>query len=191
MTSALIVGCADRVWRDVEEAQKLATFDKIYCVKLAGVHWKERFDYWITLHPEYMDDYEKQRHELGYPNGYEIVAPLVCELGDHGTKGTVHRRVSYRYPEMSSSASSGIYGAKVALGDGHSRVVLAGIPMSNENHFSRGRPWTQKGCFVAGFEKSIPHMRGRVKSMSGMTREILGAPDKDWMDDTPRGDLLA
>jgi hypothetical protein len=57
------------------------------------------------------------------------VAPLPGELGMHGAKGNISRRVSYRYQGMDSSASSGGYAAKVALDDGFDRVVLAGVPM--------------------------------------------------------------
>jgi hypothetical protein len=95
----------------------------------------------------------------------------------HGKKGNITRRVTYRWPGMTSSASSGIYGAKVALDDGFDRVVLAGIPMqADSNHFTRGKSWAQRDSFMPGFELAIPHMLGKVRSMSGLTRERLGAP---------------
>jgi hypothetical protein len=180
--TALIVGCATNVWDDVKEAQELVKFDAIYCVKLAGVHWPTEFNVWATLHPEWMDSYEADRLKLGLPNGYEIVAPLSTEVGMHGAKGHIARRISYRWPGMTSSASSGIYAVKVALDDGFSSVVLAGIPMQQEaNHFARGKPWLQRDCFLPGFEKATPFMLGRVKSMSGLTREVLGAPSPEWL----------
>ncbi len=183
MKRALVVGCANNLWRDVAAARELCgAFDAVYCVKMAGVHWPAKFKVWATLHPEFMDEYEKQRHRLGLPNGYEIVAPLANELGTHGKKGNVTRRLSYRWPGMNSGASSGIYAAKVALDDGYQRVVLAGVPMTKDGgHFSRGRPWLLVDCHLAGFHKSIPHMQGKVKSMSGLTAELLGAPTAAWL----------
>src|SRR5258706_2686819 len=115
MKTALVVGCSAAVWNEVKAARELCEFDAVYCVKMAGIRWPAKFKTWVTLHPEFMDGYEAERHKAGLPNGYEIVAPLTTEVGMHGKKGNIHRRVSYRWPGMNRSASSGIYAAKVAL----------------------------------------------------------------------------
>ncbi len=182
MANALVVGCANNVWADVKAAQELTKFDRVYCVKLAGVHWPEDDFTWCTLHPEFMDKYESERASLGLPKGYEIVAPMSNEVGQHGQKGNINRRITYRYEGMNSSASSGIYAAKIALGDGYSKVILAGVPLDGKlGHFTRGKPWAQVDSFNNGFNKSVPHMMGKVKSMSGKTRDVLGAPTKEWL----------
>src|SRR5258708_3873516 len=106
MAIALVIGCSADVWGEVFEAKALTQFDAVYCVKLAGVHWTGGRFVWCTLHPEFMDDYEKERAALGLHTDYEIVAPLSGEVGMHGTKGKIARRVSYRYQGMNSSASS-------------------------------------------------------------------------------------
>lgn len=178
----LIVGCAANIWADVAAAREIGDYDATYCVKMAAVYWPGKFDVFVTLHPEFVDQYEADRKKLGYPNGYEIVAPLTTEVGMHGKKGNIHRRVSYRWPGMNSSASSGIYAAKVALDDGFDRVVLAGIPMTKEaGHFTRGKAWLQRDCFTPGFNKAVPFMRGKVTSMSGHTMELLGSPTAQWL----------
>src|SRR5437016_1145764 len=115
MKRALVIGCSANVWEDVKAAQELTKFDAVYCVKMAGVHWPTAFKSWVTLHPEWMDGYEEERKKLGFPNGYEIIAPLANEVGMHSKRGNITRRVSYRYPGMNSSASSGGFAAKVAL----------------------------------------------------------------------------
>ncbi len=181
MGRALVIGCANGVWQEVEAAQKLCQFDSIYCVKLAGVHWRGGRFSWVTLHPEFMDDYRSQRFNLSLHNDYEIVSPFPNEVGRH-SHHKADRRVSYRWPGMTSSASSGIYAAKVALDDGHDRVVLAGIPMrGDDGHFTRGKTWAQVGCFVPGFEMATPHLLGRVRSMSGLTEKRLGYPITEWL----------
>lgn len=196
MKLALVIGCAADNWKEAEVALKLHSYDAIYCVKQAGIYYP-RFDVWVTLHPEVMDAYEAERHSIGLPNGYQIVAPPARELGMHGEKGNVTRRVSYLWPDSdgSSSASSGIYGAKVALEDGFDRVVLAGIPMTpNAGHFKpdsktvagqkRGKVWNGCDAFEVGFKNAVPHLIGKVKSMSGRTREILGSPNNSWFFDS-------
>lgn len=178
---ALVIGGAECAGDDLKKALALFTPDKIYAANDIGAH-VERLDVWCSLHPEFMDKWEEERKKRGLPNGYEIVAPLSTEVGMHGAKGRITRRISYRWPGMTSSASSGIYAAKVALNDGFDRVVLAGIPMQQEaNHFARGKAWLQRDCFLPGFEKATPFMLGRVKSMSGLTRDILGNPTKEWL----------
>ncbi len=182
MKSCLVVGCATSVWADVAKARELGPWDSVYCIKLAGVHWPAKFDVWAGLHPEFMEYYKKERAVLGFPDGYEVVCPPPEEVGRHAHH-PADRRVSYRWPGMVSSASSGIYGAKVALDDGHDRVALAGVPMVKEDaHFTRGGPWAQIGAFIPGLEKSVPFMKGKVKSFSGLTRELLGEPTRDWLE---------
>lgn len=185
MKLALVVGSAACWMNDVNAARDLCTFDAVYCVKRAGIHWPEPFQVWATLHPEMMDDFEKRRAAEGLPGGYEIVAPPPNEVGMHGKKGNIARRVSYRWPGMSSSAGSGIYGAKIALEDGFN-VVLAGSPMNDDPHFLKHEThgtgkWSAVGSFLPGFENALPHLMGRVKSMSGLTREKLGAPTPEWL----------
>lgn len=192
--SALVIGCAACVWDDIKIAKALGTYDAIYCVKQIGIHYPEKFDVWVTLHPEAMDQYELQRYKLGLPNGYSIVAPPPEQLGAHGKKGNISRRVSYLWPgaATNASASSGIYGAKVALNDGFDRIVLAGIPMTSEGgHFLpdtknvlgavRGKVWKDHNVFICGFNESIPRLKGKVKSVSGYTKQVLGEPTSEWL----------
>lgn len=193
MKSALVIGCAACVWDDIKAAKVLARYDAIYCVKQMGIYYPEAFNVWVTLHPEAMDEYEIQRHKFGFPNGYQIVAPPPKELGMHGAKGNIARRVSYLLSEDSnSSAGSGLYGAKVAVEDGYDRVVLAGIPMTAEGgHFLpnslnvsgqiRGKVWTGQNSFIIGMNAALPQLQGKVKSMSGYTMKVLGAPTQEWL----------
>jgi len=201
LKTCLVVGCADCVRADVKAAQDLCDFDAVYCVKQAGIHWPNKFDVWAGLHPEYMRgendrvprlNYVAEREALGYPGGYEIVVPLDSEVGRHSGKCKDARRASYRWPGMSSSASSGIYAVKVALDDGFDRVVIAGCPMTPESgHFlpntknvngeSRGPIWKQRDNFKPGLLIAVPFMRGKVKSMSGYTKELLGYPTEAWL----------
>lgn len=199
MRKALVVGCARSVWDEVDAAQKLTKFDAVYCVKQAGIHWPGKFQVWATLHPEYMCgenergiNYIAERKALGLPDGYEIVSPLDGEVGSHAGKCKQSRKVTYRWPGMNASASSGIYAAKIALDDGFERVVLAGIPFnSNAGHFLpstrnvnnevRGKVWNQQENFLPGLLIAKKYMAGKVRSMSGYTAEILGSPTREWL----------
>jgi hypothetical protein len=191
VTRALVVGSSAEVWQEVEAAQALCRFDAFYIIKMTGIHWDQGFFYWITLHPEYMGGYKAKRRELGLPDDYQIVSPPPTEVGRHGdAANAADRRVSYRWPGMTSSGSSGLFGVKVALDDGHDRVVCAGIPMLRDaGHFARGKPWTQVDSFTRGWEIAMPHLKDKVRSMSGWTKEKLGVPTSEWLAEGARSDL--
>lgn len=176
----LVIGCAEGNFDEARAAIALQKPDLIYCVKLAGVHWPEPFDWWAGLHPEWQGKYEAERKALGHPSGYRTVSCLASEVDTRNSKFEVDRRVSYRWPGMNASASSGIFAAKVALEDCE-RVILAGVPMTNGKHFSRNKAWAELNAFTAGLRESIPHMQGRVRSMSGETAKLLGRPDPEWL----------
>lgn len=185
MKRALVIGCANEVWQEVEEAQKLGHFDTIYCVKMAGIYWAEGPFVWVGLHPEFWDRYKLERTKLGLPHDcYETVAPLPSEVGNHHQCKS-DRNTSFRFPGMTSSGASGLFAVKVAMEDGHDRIVLAGVPMTRETgHFVRGAPWQQFDNFTSAWKVMKPKLQGRVKSVSGWTRELLGAPDQKWFDGT-------
>jgi hypothetical protein len=178
----LVIGCGPNVWSEVAEAEELCEFDAVICVKLAGVFWPRPFYAWATLHPEFMPAYEAKREARGYPKGYQIVAPIEGELGTKHRAVPVDRRLTYRWPGMNASGSSGLYGVKIALDDGFDRVVCAGIPMTDEPHFARSQSnWQHRGSFIRGWELALPRLRENVRSMSGWTREKLGAPTPQWL----------
>ncbi len=177
-------------------------FDAVYCVKQSGIYYPEKFDVWVTLHPEKMDEYERDRAAKGLPDGYEIVCHLQGECGDHRDKGRISRRTSFVYQSKGkgspATAGSGMFGAKVAVEDGFN-AVLAGIPMDkNTGHFLPGTRtinqleiksathWNERDAFMLGYEQYVPHLLGKVKSMSGTTRKDFGEPTPGWL----RGDPL-
>lgn len=186
MRRALVIGCSEDVWKHVRAAQELCTFDKFYLVKLAGVHWLGPPFTWVTLHPEFMAKYKQERAGRGLHSDYEVVAPLTTEVGMH-FRHPCDRRISYRWPGMTSSGSSGLFGVKVAFEDKCSRIVLAGIPMSTKaGHFTRKKHWEHCVSFIAGWRAAMPFIRDTVRSVSGgWTEETLGRPTEEWLGVSP------
>jgi hypothetical protein len=84
---------------------------------------------------------------------------------------------------MNASGSSGLFAVKVALEAGAERVVLAGVPLvASARHVERPvGPWHERDSFVDAWHIAEPHIAGRVKSMSGWTREFLGSVTEDWL----------
>lgn len=71
-----------------------------------------------------------------------------------------------------TGGSSSLMGTKVALKYlGYDRVVLAGVPLTGYYHRHFFQHWRE----------AVPFLAGRVRSMSGHTRDLLGYPDKEWL----------
>jgi hypothetical protein len=179
MKLAFIVGGAECVFEDLRNALAQFTPDAYYATNAIGANI-EKLNVWCTLHPEFMEKWEKQRLERGLSKNYEKVAPLKSEVGMHGEKGGIDRRVTYRFPGMGSSASSGIYAAKVAIEDGY-KAILIGVPLDESEHFERKKAWTDSNQFQKGFSKALPYIKEHARSMSGRTMEALGLPTADWI----------
>lgn len=174
----LVLGGAKSVWRDASAATDLADPDLIVAVNDIGSVWPDRLDIWATLHPEKMADWREQRRSNGHTGAREHVA--------HERWSGVDRLTPYQWPGMNASGSSGLYAVKVALEAGASRVVLAGIPMSAGAHFNREGPWNDLGSFTEAWKIALPRLRDAVRSMSGWTRELLGAPTPEWLAGDPQ-----
>jgi hypothetical protein len=91
--------------------------------------------------------------------------------------------LDYRWPGMTLSGSSGLFAVKAALEVlGADRVVLAGVPMStDQRHFNKGEPWAKGAPYLDAWRIALPFIRDRVRSLSGFTRDLLGAPTPDWL----------
>lgn len=84
--------------------------------------------------------------------------------------------------------TSGLYAVQIALdelkADG---VILAGVPIdANAGTLAPEHSLMSDAIRVAGYRPewilALPEIKDRVRSMSGWTRDLLGAPDADWLD---------
>lgn len=190
MTTALVVGGAACVWDDL--SAYTGSRDAVIAVNDIGAEWPEQLDAWVSLHARSFDtgpNWIKRRADNGHPRARRY-------FGHHGAFKGGRRE----YSQLQSfatptgydfagekSGSSGLFAAKVALVDlGFDRVVLAGVPMTPTPHFNDKRNWTKPNASgqtsAHGFRNSwlaVPQeYRDRMRSMSGWTRVLLGAPDE-------------
>lgn len=88
----------------------------------------------------------------------------------------------YRWPGMTASGSSGLYAVKLLMDRGFDRIILAGVPMQASGaHFFDPKDWDEVDAFWQTWLDQANRINGIVKSMSGRTREIFGAPDANWL----------
>jgi hypothetical protein len=134
------------------------------------MHLHDRLRHWVTLHAEYMPGWMAFRKGHLYGSGD---SPMT-----HSHK--VKPGVEVVWPMGQLGGTSGLYACFVGLLLGYTEIVLAGIPMTGSGHYFdppwygsefQDRPnelvwkWARDNVF-----------EGRVKSLSGLTKQWLGAP---------------
>ena len=168
MGAALVLGGSSGVWEDVDAALALGEFQMVVAANDVGAHWSGRLDHWVSLHPEKFRKWAHERAGRGYPGGY-------VTWGHRETPMT-HRATG------DWGGSSGLFATKVALEQGATRVVCCGVPLVKAAaHFFDPSPWPSGEAYRGGWIKHEAELMGRVRSMSGWTREYFGAPDEEWL----------
>lgn len=175
--SALILGRAVTVWDEIKAAKQLADFDVVIAINRMGRDYQEPFQHWVSYHPDFFVQWTRER-KTPLPEG------LMYWSGVHkgqklGSPKFIKQPVQYC---KFSGGSSGLLACKVALdGLGLDRVVLAGCPMENTARYDDKTAWREADSYINAWIEEKAWMAGRVRSMSGRTRKLLGAPDVDWL----------
>lgn len=181
--TALVVGGARCVWTDLDAALSLGKYDAVLCVNDVGTVYEDRIDFWCTLHPEKFKQWQSLRAKNGFNTDYIAVChELNPELGLRDNLPRIDKSIDYRYPGTDGSGSSGLFAVKVAQDHGFNRIVLAGVPMkAGEAHFFDPKGWHEVDQFLVTWNAVLPVIRNSVRSMSGWTRQLLGAPTSLWL----------
>jgi hypothetical protein len=79
-------------------------------------------------------------------------------------------------PFRPPTGSSALTGILAAIRMGYRRIILAGCPLSGDA--PAGNPYEE---FRAGWVMKRAELLGTVRSLSGWTREFLGAPSEAWL----------
>lgn len=168
---AVVVGGAEQVWEEVDEARKLCamagaeiTFfiinDMIAKFPFPGIG--------VTLHPDQLQKWLGARAASGF-----MTLRRMWSNRDHRS-GLVTNHVK------DLGGSSGLFAAyPVAMqGMQFKKVILCGVPMAvSSNHFVRHTPWNACTSFQRCWGPHMAAIKPFVRSFSGWTAEQLGKPD--------------
>lgn len=170
----LVIGSAKCVWEDLRRYDHKHQGDRM------GVNEMLQFfpgilQHGITLHPEKLP-------------AWRFLPDQQAEK-EHRPRMKVHSNhdvwpqhlVDYVWPIHRDGGTSGIFGAIVGLLMGYSRVILAGIPCDRSPRFFDPY-WKMHSLFGSETANNEWQMikevfQGRVTSLSGRTKDILGGPD--------------
>jgi len=166
----LALGGADCVWDDMERAAGMLDRFDVAAVNEAGRDYRGDLALWCSLHAEKMPGWQRARR------GNQDYA-CICNKLRAGA------RIDRAVPEF-WSGSSGLYVVQVAaMVFGYDRIICCGMPLTETPHFHKAHPWNDARTYQRGWREGTdqPELRGKVRSMSGFTRDLLGEPDTDWL----------
>lgn len=170
--NVVVLGGANCVWDDLAHIPT-GWADYVIAVNDVGSHYPGELHHWCSLHPEKFPAWEATRKVLGHPMNYK-------KWGRHRPAGVDVGPVDQTTDHP--GGSSGGLAVGIALDElGATSVVLCGVPQDQRPHYhSANRDWEHWNLYWKDWERM--HREGkltRVRSFSGRTRELLGAPE--WM----------
>jgi hypothetical protein len=169
---AAVLGGASGVWAELAELKAMRTPDIVIACNEAGAAYPGQLDGWVSLHFEKLAKWMERRPRNDY---------RAFSIAGHWDLGDRVEVIPSRW-----AGSSGLYAAQIALeAFDASGVVLCGVPLEDAkgHYFDPGTAWTDAELYRAGFRAALPVIRDKVRSMSGYTRELLGGPTPEWLND--------
>lgn len=147
----LVIGYGHRVKDELSQIDR-TSFDFVVGVNQAAIDFGP-VDVHVTLHPE---KYASVK-----------AAPMVAPIA---TKG-VDVVFPWQWFDTKSSGSSGLYAVKWSLQYSQD-ITLAGVGLDGP-HYGRDKDWKSAERFQEIWKKAEPHLRGKVRSLGGWTKELL------------------
>lgn len=177
MKLAIILGGAKNVFDDLSKVEALGVdigSTAIIATNHAGRDWPGPLLAWASFHAELFPSWLAVRRAEGMPEPDTLwttdrpLGPIPISIPITGVENW--------------KGSSGLLAVTVGLHMGFDRLILCGVPMDpDEEHYDRAGRWTDAGNYRGAWLARRDDMAGKVRSASGWTRTILGAPDAEWL----------
>jgi len=178
---ALVLGTARSVWWDVYALPYFTRAQPdIIAINGMVLFFKDRIHHAVSMHPPELDYWRKLRKlyqgrdETPFLT-HSYRAPADCEPPD----------VVWDMPS-GINGTSGLLAVMVGLALGYNEIILAGVPMDGQGHIydppgNETADLLHEHLELEWKKIAKEYFQGRVRSMSGRTREWLGEPTEDWL----------
>lgn len=177
MRTAIILGGAKNVFDDLSVVEALGVNigeTPIIATNHAGRDWPAPFLAWVSFHAELFPSWLEARRADGMPDP-ETLWTTDRPLGPIPVDIPIQKAENWR-------GSSGLLAVTVGLHMGFDRLILCGVPMdADQEHYDRPGRWVDAGNYRASWLNRRLDMAGKVRSPSGWTKTILGAPSVEWL----------
>lgn len=173
MNFLIAIGGASCAWDDYEQAKELCPDADIGAVNEAARDFPGRLSLFVTLHAEKLGAWQRQRECKGLNTDY-----TACS-----NKGHFDARIDFVTNEV-WSGSSGLFLCQVAaIKFRYTRIICCGIPIDERPHYFDKKEWSGVSRYRRGWIEAMqqPELKGKVRSMSGWTRELTGEPTTEWL----------
>jgi len=130
-------------------------------------------DHMVSLHKEFLGPFKK----------IKMAARNLGESTTHSDRAGTGIQCVWSFYNV--GGTSALFGAKIGVAMGYTKIVLAGCPLDNSGHY-----WEDPtrvgtlGCEAIGMvwqDAARMYLKDKVKSMSGRTKDLLGEPDAEWL----------
>jgi hypothetical protein len=181
--TAVVLGSAKCIWDDCAKID----FTKVEVIAINNMimHWKGRVWHGVSLHPEESPLWRQLRWTNQCEESYvHTHCHRLPENNDNLPPYDFKTRHGLDYIweiEGGRGGSSGLFATMVGLALGYDKIILAGIPIDGTGHFfdPPGKVVTQflgQNIKEEWLNANAKYFKGRVRSLSGRTREWLGEP---------------
>lgn len=198
MAALLVVGSAPCLHDDVERALKLYPDAHIMLVNGACVAL-EKAEHVLAGHREKAEYFARARRTF-FPDAPPWRLHANGHKMDASRKAETPSVTDWWGSEVSTGATSAGKGVRIGLAMGYDPIILCGAPMDGSGYFPGesvkgarishdchrvGDPARQEHRTIMGYRDKFARLaarefNGRVFSMSGYTRELLGEPP-EWL----------
>lgn len=127
--------------------------------------------YFATYHPSEIEMSMERRAKAGGNTDCLVIAHQ-----QHPAKEG-HDLVNMIIPCEPPSGSSSLLGVLAGIKYGYKKIILCGCPLTGKNDKEY-----DYAHFRAGWTAKMKEIKDVTRSMSGWTRDILGAVDKEWLE---------
>lgn len=140
----------------------------IMVINYTGDYFPRPFQHWVSLHPDII--------AAGRPyKAWNFTA--------HSNRR--HKGIDKVWNYETYGSDSGLFACHVALKLGYDKIILCGIPLDSSRKFfeMKEMPNHQFDTTVnlQIWRSEVPVFENKIRSMSGNTKEMLGAPTKEWL----------
>lgn len=175
--TCFIIGGATSVWHDLDEARKQFGECDVVAVNDVGEEYSGPLKAWVSIHGEQFPKWTRKRAANGYDKAELLVTGSSAMQNQPNLSEMGVQAELVLWPEQTLSGSSGLFAVKVTLTRlSYQRVILCGVPMCpTYKHYFDKQEWDDAPAYWPGWRSVYEqHLKGRVFSMSGWTRNLLG-----------------
>lgn len=174
MKTAIVLGGADCVFSDYLAAKAMFTPDVTLAVNHIGRDFSGPLDCFCSTHSENLRGWIDERATKGFPTPAEIWMNDTRKVPPE-LQNFIVRRTS------NIGGSSSHLAIMAAVDKGCDRIVVCGVPLDASPHYNDPAPWHQYAIFQQTWLRDKAFLKQYVRSMSGWSRDLLGAPTLEWL----------